>query len=108
MLQPPQQPQPPHCPRCEEELYEEDNTLPRRLVAGFLLLVAGALAVFGRREVALRKTGITASLLLAMWLMPRRIQWRCPTCGATYKRHRPPRGGTAELDQADQDGHSVS
>lgn len=87
----PQQ-QPPHCPPCGEELYEEDNTLPRRLVAGFLLLVAGALAVFGTREVALRKTGMTAALLLAVWLIPRRTRWRCPACGATYRRQPPPRG----------------
>jgi hypothetical protein len=61
-------------------------------VAAFLLLVAGALALFGTREVALRKTGITAALMLAGWLMPRHIRWCCVSCGATYRRQPPPRG----------------
>ena len=87
----PAQPEPPRCARCGEDLYAEDNSLPFRLVAGFVLLVAGALAVFGTRETALRKTGITAAVLLALWLMPRRLQWRCASCGATYKRSRAPR-----------------
>jgi hypothetical protein len=90
----------PRCSRCGEELYGEDNSLPCRLVALFLLLVAGALGVFGTRGAPLREAGITAALLLALWLVPRRIQWRCPSCGMTCKRRLPPRGRTPEARES--------
>jgi len=84
----------PRCMRCGEALREEDQTAAFRLGA-VLVAALGAMflcAVPAPTRSGLQYAGATAAVLLALMLVPRRSFWRCPGCGARYRRRLPPRG----------------
>jgi len=86
-------PKEPRCAQCAGALVEENLSLPFRVLAAALALVAAALALApsGAGRWGISYAGAAACVVLAIVLMRSRRCWHCLGCGARFRRQSPPR-----------------
>ncbi len=101
------QPQP-RCGGCGGELVEQDGSSVLRLVGLLLIVLVLPLCLLSELvRAGLRYACATAVIVLCLMLMPRRLCWRCVSCGARFRRRLPPRGFERNSGRADQNSDAA-